>query len=280
MSSSRRLVLTSLLLASGLGCATARNYEDPAAPVYKGGVADRRDAGATLRVVTFNLKWGKEIDRAVELLSRPGPLRGADLVVLEEMDRGGHRAARPRPRSGVRLRAVGGAPRTKARLRCGAALAVAARGATQAAAPASEPDAQAAPLGRRRDAALAARRGPRLRHPFREPGRRVGQRAARPGARGARRRRGLERARAGGRRLQRPRRPQGDGEARLLLGDRGGAEHGRPFEFDHVVARGLCASGEQAMGVAPDSNRASDHKPVWAVFARCGDMMAAANDSR
>jgi hypothetical protein len=89
MSSSRRLVLTSLLLASGLGCATARNYEDPASPVYKGGVADRRDAGATLRVVTFNLKWGKEIDRAVELLSRPGPLRGADLVVLEEMDREG-----------------------------------------------------------------------------------------------------------------------------------------------------------------------------------------------
>ena len=89
MSSARRLVLTSLLLASGLGCATARNYEDPAVPVYRGGVADRRDAGATLRVVTFDLKWGKEIDRAVELLSRPGPLRGADRVVLEEMDREG-----------------------------------------------------------------------------------------------------------------------------------------------------------------------------------------------
>jgi len=61
----RRLFLTSLLLASGLGCATARNYEDPAAPVYTGGAALRREAGRTLRVVTFNLKWGKEIDRAV-----------------------------------------------------------------------------------------------------------------------------------------------------------------------------------------------------------------------
>ena len=85
----RRLFLTSLLLASGLGCATARNYEDPAAPVYTGGAALRREAGRTLRVVTFNLKWGKEIERAVELLSRPGPLQGADLVVLQEMDREG-----------------------------------------------------------------------------------------------------------------------------------------------------------------------------------------------
>src|SRR5262245_26042254 len=85
----RRLFLTSLLLASGLGCATARNYEDPAAPVYRGGTAARREKTRTLRVVTFNLKWGQEIDRAVELLSRPGPLQDADLVVLQEMDREG-----------------------------------------------------------------------------------------------------------------------------------------------------------------------------------------------
>ena len=48
-----------------------------------------RGVGHTLRVVTFNLKWGRQIDRAAGLFKRPGPLRDADLVVLEEMDRAG-----------------------------------------------------------------------------------------------------------------------------------------------------------------------------------------------
>ena len=39
--------------------------------------------------MTFNLKWGRHVDRAADLFSRPGPLRDADLVVLEEMDRPG-----------------------------------------------------------------------------------------------------------------------------------------------------------------------------------------------
>ena len=37
--------------------------------------------------MTFNLKWGRQVERAAELFSRPGPLRDADLVVLQEMDR-------------------------------------------------------------------------------------------------------------------------------------------------------------------------------------------------
>jgi endonuclease/exonuclease/phosphatase family protein len=43
----------------------------------------------TLRVVTFNLRWGREVDRAADLLSRPGPLSDADVLVLQEMDRPG-----------------------------------------------------------------------------------------------------------------------------------------------------------------------------------------------
>jgi endonuclease/exonuclease/phosphatase family metal-dependent hydrolase len=39
--------------------------------------------------VTFNLKWGRHVDRAAELFSRPGPLRDADLVVLQEVDQPG-----------------------------------------------------------------------------------------------------------------------------------------------------------------------------------------------
>ena len=58
-------------------------------PVYAGGSPAGGSAGPTLRVVTFNLKWGRAIDRAADLFTRPGPLRDADLVVLEEMDRPG-----------------------------------------------------------------------------------------------------------------------------------------------------------------------------------------------
>ena len=36
--------------------------------------------------MTFNLKWGRDVDRAVDLFSRPGPLRDADVIVLQEMD--------------------------------------------------------------------------------------------------------------------------------------------------------------------------------------------------
>ena len=83
----RAAVAVSLLLAAG--CATVRNYEDPALPVYAGGSPAGGRGGEALRVVTFNLKWGREIDRAAELFSRPGPLRDADLVVLQEMDQPG-----------------------------------------------------------------------------------------------------------------------------------------------------------------------------------------------
>ena len=42
-----------------------------------------------------------------------------------------------------------------------------------------------------------------------------------------------------------------------------------PFDFDHVLARGLCPAGSGAAGVAKDETDASDHKPVWAVLAPC-----------
>ena len=42
-----------------------------------------------------------------------------------------------------------------------------------------------------------------------------------------------------------------------------------PFDFDHVLARGLCPAGSGAAGVAKDETDASDHEPVWAVLAPC-----------
>ena len=41
------------------------------------------------------------------------------------------------------------------------------------------------------------------------------------------------------------------------------------FDFDHIVARGLCPAGPEASGKA-EATPASDHKPVWAVLEACG----------
>jgi len=45
-----------------------------------------------------------------------------------------------------------------------------------------------------------------------------------------------------------------------------------PFDFDHVLARGLCPAGA---GAAEDETDASDHDPVWAVLAPCPGVPAA-----
>src|SRR5256712_2957636 len=40
----------------------------------------------TLRVVTYNVKYGRQVNRAVSARRRYGPLRGADIILLQEMD--------------------------------------------------------------------------------------------------------------------------------------------------------------------------------------------------
>src|SRR5262245_17259052 len=83
------VVAAALVLA---GCANVTNYLDPQGPRYEGKHAVP-DPDPVLRVVTFNVEWGKRIDRLAELLREP-PLRDADLVCLQEMDpRGVERVA-------------------------------------------------------------------------------------------------------------------------------------------------------------------------------------------
>jgi endonuclease/exonuclease/phosphatase family metal-dependent hydrolase len=76
-----------LLLA---GCRTGLNYTSPYEPRYAGAprripVPDR-PGGTTVRVVSFNIAFGVEVDSAIALLASEPELREADVILLQEMD--------------------------------------------------------------------------------------------------------------------------------------------------------------------------------------------------
>src|SRR3954452_15344867 len=68
------------------GCATAINFDGASAHMFIGQRSLSVREGTDLRLVTFNVKFGEQIERAGDLLSRPGPLRNADVLVLQELD--------------------------------------------------------------------------------------------------------------------------------------------------------------------------------------------------
>ena len=79
-----------LLLAASCGCYRAVNYPDPAAPVYTGQHARRTPLPRTeLRVVTFNIAYAQQIDRALEVLREESALALPDVLCLQEMDAAG-----------------------------------------------------------------------------------------------------------------------------------------------------------------------------------------------
>lgn len=76
------------------GCVHTVNFEDPARPRYAGlpavSVEPTRD-GTTLVVGTFNVKYGVEVDRALEVIQDHPQLGSSDVVLLQEMDAEGTR---------------------------------------------------------------------------------------------------------------------------------------------------------------------------------------------
>jgi endonuclease/exonuclease/phosphatase family metal-dependent hydrolase len=79
------------------GCGRAVNLQNADGPQFLGSYAPApapEPPHAPIRVVTFNIKESKEIDRAIAVLEEDS-LRGADVVALQEMDeRGVDRIAR------------------------------------------------------------------------------------------------------------------------------------------------------------------------------------------
>jgi endonuclease/exonuclease/phosphatase family metal-dependent hydrolase len=86
--------LLPLLLVTLTACAQALNYPSALGPRYAGLSTSRRDSLTTdrvLRVVTYNVKFGQHVDRAINVLSTRAPLPGADVIFLQEMDAEGTR---------------------------------------------------------------------------------------------------------------------------------------------------------------------------------------------
>jgi len=80
-----------LVILTG-ACATAKvNYSDAVGPRYASGEAGMVPlvTPATFRVVTFNVEYALEIDSAIALLRVNPALRGADVLLLQEMDEPG-----------------------------------------------------------------------------------------------------------------------------------------------------------------------------------------------
>lgn len=81
----RDLLLGSLLALIAVGC-QGRNYLDPSGPRYAQRVATPApDEEPLLRVVSFNIAYGEDIDRAIEELAADPELRDADVILLQEM---------------------------------------------------------------------------------------------------------------------------------------------------------------------------------------------------
>jgi endonuclease/exonuclease/phosphatase (EEP) superfamily protein YafD len=76
---------------SELACASATPYLDPEGPRFGGAYAGSPPAHAAercreLRVVSFNVEYAKRVDRAIVALTNHPSLRGADILLLQEMD--------------------------------------------------------------------------------------------------------------------------------------------------------------------------------------------------
>jgi endonuclease/exonuclease/phosphatase family metal-dependent hydrolase len=80
--------LAALLLVLVAGCRTGRNYPDPASPRYVGAPAlavAPRGTGDTLRIVSFNIEYANETQRAIRVLRSSPVLRDVDILLLQEM---------------------------------------------------------------------------------------------------------------------------------------------------------------------------------------------------
>jgi endonuclease/exonuclease/phosphatase family metal-dependent hydrolase len=265
------IAVLTCLLTGLVGCATGRNYDDPAGPIVVGPPAAPTHAGGgDMRVVTFNIKFAEHVDRAADLLSRPGPLLAADVLVVQEMDgRGTETLARalglnfvyvpatvhpsshrdfgvailsPWPIDDARKILLPHLHRTR-KLRRTAAVAtvITSLGPVRVYAVHFETPFGASGGARRDQARTIAADAAACTGPVVVAGDFNGT--------------------AGADELQ---------KAGFTWLTRGVHNTSGLFDFDHILVRGLCASASPPAAKALDPTHASDHVPVWAAVKLCG----------
>jgi len=88
----RAIAAALLTFAAGTSCRAMTNYPSPVAPRYAAALPGQPLAFDThaslppLRVVTLNLKYARRVERAIYAFQSYVTLRGADIIMLQEMD--------------------------------------------------------------------------------------------------------------------------------------------------------------------------------------------------
>ena len=78
-----------MLVGSASGCAGGINYLGTDGPVRRGALSGPRIEATwrqSLKVVSFNVEYGREVEGAIALFEADPDLAGADVVLLQEMD--------------------------------------------------------------------------------------------------------------------------------------------------------------------------------------------------
>jgi hypothetical protein len=67
-----------------------KNYDNPLGPRCEGHfVEGRPTGGGRLKVITYNVCQGRNVETAIGELRTSEPLQGADIILLQEMDETG-----------------------------------------------------------------------------------------------------------------------------------------------------------------------------------------------
>jgi len=79
------------LLSLGLvSCSVPVNFRNPEKPKFAGNFArGTASFNGTLKVITYNIKLSQKIEQAIQELGQIDELKGADIILLQEMDESG-----------------------------------------------------------------------------------------------------------------------------------------------------------------------------------------------
>lgn len=83
-------ILTILFVTASACSKMSQNYNEPRGPVFEGQFAEVPPPfDGSLKVVTWNLKHGDQVEAGIETLTKAEDLRDADVILMQEMDEAG-----------------------------------------------------------------------------------------------------------------------------------------------------------------------------------------------